>query len=547
MQMAHTTAAGEPANSGAPLVPVPHLPAHHHGMPILETNLAPEERLWWSNYSTATYFNAAPHTGALWTHILSYTLLYVLVYPLVLVLAGARHRWYLPLLSVHTALVAGACGAWALFAATAPALYPHAAFGPMTAVLFVGAMVHWVAAVLATAADDDDNDDDLFLVHLPDDTLRGLSGDLELEAYPARDPSSSFEVFDADAHLQTSAGAMLPRRMLAVTGLLARFPAVGRVARKVGGAAARFVAVANWASFAYFLIYFPAGVATYAVYGTDGTMFNLLAHWIKGGVFVVLGVVTLARYCGAFRAKGWAWNHRFVAAGADRKLQRQGPGLCTMELVEAGLICFYGATNVFLEHLAAPGGAWTAKDLQHVSIALLFFGFGLCGVLLEVKLGTWRRQRATADLAAVDAKAAAAVSQALPGFSPNPFPTLTIYWMGTLMSLHDQASELSTTIHKQWGNLFVVACLFRVVTYVLCLVQPAPRRLTQSAAPMSELVVAFGLLAGGLVFMESCDPVVHTLEYYGYTAMFTLNLCLCVVALVMAWVMAVFSFKDRLR
>jgi hypothetical protein len=41
------------------------------------------------------------------------------------------------------------------------------------------------------------------------------------------------------------------------------------------------------------------------------------------------------------------------------------------------LIFIYGSTNVFLEHLAAWGGAWSATDLEHVSISIMFFGAGL--------------------------------------------------------------------------------------------------------------------------------------------------------------------------
>nr|CAI6413900.1 AAC_HP1_G0006610.mRNA.1.CDS.1 [Saccharomyces cerevisiae] len=52
-----------------------------------------------------------------------------------------------------------------------------------------------------------------------------------------------------------------------------------------------------------------------------------------------------------------------------------------MEFVESFLIFFYGSTNIFLEHLAGNGGAWTAKDLQHVSIAFMFIGTDLCGLL----------------------------------------------------------------------------------------------------------------------------------------------------------------------
>lgn len=34
-------------------------------------------------------------------------------------------------------------------------------------------------------------------------------------------------------------------------------------------------------------------------------MLNGLAHWIKGGVFFWLGLVTLGRWCGAFGRYGW--------------------------------------------------------------------------------------------------------------------------------------------------------------------------------------------------------------------------------------------------
>lgn len=48
-----------------------------------------------------------------------------------------------------------------------------------------------------------------------------------------------------------------------------------------------------------------------------------------------------------------------------------------MEGLECLLIFIYGITNVFLEHLAGWGEAWTAQDLEHVAISLLFIGGGL--------------------------------------------------------------------------------------------------------------------------------------------------------------------------
>jgi hypothetical protein len=45
--------------------------------------------------------------------------------------------------------------------------------------------------------------------------------------------------------------------------------------------------------------------------------------------------------------------------------------------MESFLIFIYGVTNVFLEHLGSSDGAWSAEDLEHVSITILFFGGGL--------------------------------------------------------------------------------------------------------------------------------------------------------------------------
>lgn len=528
---------------------VPHSMKHMHGMPILQTELTAEERLYWENYSTATYFNApSSHKHALYAHVALYLVAYVALYPLVLVLWSTGHRLYFPALTGHAVLVVALVWNYWVFAASITPLYPHNAFHPMTWLLFLGTIAHWVMAAVAVVhryLDDyesiDSDATDEMSMRSPDLTLR--------------DSHSPFDEYELDAmgapdgHLQTSNGAMLglqPPRLLRV---LLRLPGFLAAARVFGQSACQATSVLNWVLFAYFLVYFPTGIATYAVYGTDGTMFNILAHFIKGGVFFVLGLVTLARYCGAGAGKGWAWNHRFVgAAGSAGWLRLQPRGIWTMEFVESALILFYGSTNIFLEHLAGAGGEWTAKDLQHVLIAFIYLGCGLCGVLLEYRLSEWRYEKAVDNLAAsADAKMVASVTKATPGFSPNPFPILTIYWTGILMSKHEQASALSTEIHIQWGQMFTMGCGFRLVSYIFRLLDASKsRKLCAPQAPFSEVLTAFALICGGLIFMESCDPVVHLLEYRGYTSMFTLNVSLGVVALVMAWEMAVFSLRDAI-
>lgn len=87
------------------------------------------------------------------------------------------------------------------------------------------------------------------------------------------------------------------------------------------------------------------------------------------------------------------------------------------------------------------------------------------------------------------------------GFSLNPIPALVILLLGIMMSSHHQQSMISTMVHKQWGNLLMGASLARGLTYVLVFIRP-PQSVLPSRPP-TELLAAFGLIAGGIVFMAS--------------------------------------------
>lgn len=105
---------------------------------------------------------------------------------------------------------------------------------------------------------------------------------------------------------------------------------------------------------------------------------NGLAHTIKGGIFFWYGLLTLGRWMGCMVEYGWAWNVRPpMGVVSPRKF-----AVPSAEFVESFVIFLYGSTNVFLEHLAAWGGAWTAQDLEHVSISIMFFGGGLVSFFL---------------------------------------------------------------------------------------------------------------------------------------------------------------------
>lgn len=60
--------------------------------------------------------------------------------------------------------------------------------------------------------------------------------------------------------------------------------------------------------------------------------------------------------------------------------------MVSAEFVESFLIFFYGSTNVFLEHLAGWGKEWTAQDMEHISITIMFIGGGLVSLHFVVKI-----------------------------------------------------------------------------------------------------------------------------------------------------------------
>lgn len=68
----------------------------------------------------------------------------------------------------------------------------------------------------------------------------------------------------------------------------------------------------NYLMFIYFLVLLPNGLACLNLLGQGSKVFNLLAHFIKGGVFFSLGLLSLARYCGCYSQMGGAWNYSFI-------------------------------------------------------------------------------------------------------------------------------------------------------------------------------------------------------------------------------------------
>jgi hypothetical protein len=121
------------------------------------------------------------------------------------------------------------------------------------------------------------------------------------------------------------------------------------------------------------LVAIASGTVVYGGIGRGGAVFNVLAHYVKGSIFFLYGLLTLGRWMGAFADFGWAWNVK----PPKEVVGRWRAALPTAEFTESFVMWLYGVTNVFLEHLAAWGDEWTAQDLEHVSISIMFFGGGL--------------------------------------------------------------------------------------------------------------------------------------------------------------------------
>lgn len=282
------------------------------------------------------------------------------------------------------------------------------------------------------------------------------------------------------------------------------------------------------------------GMVVYGGVFRGSNVLNGLAHFTKGGIFFWYGLITLGRWMGCWSEIGWAWNLKPpVGMVSSRKVHTP-----SAEFVESFVIFLYGSTNVFLEHLAAWGDRWTAQDLEHVSISIMFFGGGLCGMLVES-----RRVRDLLNTTILTAPAnrnkhATNQQWAIPkcyGTSLNPLPGLIILLLGLMMSSHHQDSMVSTMVHKQWGTLFVGFALARAVTYILMYLSPPSSYLP--SRPPSEIITSFCLISGGLIFMASNKNTVAAMEHYDLDAMFIFTVTMGLTAFLMAWTILVLALK----
>ncbi|KAL6247676.1 hypothetical protein RBB50_005024 [Rhinocladiella similis] len=305
--------------------------------------------------------------------------------------------------------------------------------------------------------------------------------------------------------------------------------------------AGRFVPIAAFTSSLFLMtmiilafVTFCTGVVTMAGIFHGKQIFNGLAHFIKGGVFFFFGILTMLRFIGCFSRLGWAWNLKVSTDSLSWKTNRS----LTMEGLECLLIFIYGIANVFLEHLSGWGGAWTAQDLEHVAISLLFIGGGLCGLLAES-----RASRELAEREAFQGSVTLDKKQILvPGYSNNPIPAMIIFLLGIILGGHHQDTVESTMMHKWFGNFLTAAAIMRSVTYVLLYIAPAQS--SSPSRPPSELVTSFCLMSGGLMLMASNRDTVDAMAENDLNAMVVATVIMGLSAVLMAWCLVLVTVKE---
>ena len=293
------------------------------------------------------------------------------------------------------------------------------------------------------------------------------------------------------------------------------------------------------------------GIAIYTGSCRAGFKNPCLAHGIKGAVFFWYGILTFVRYLGAFGEFGWAWNLRPTVSNSKNPLAESWrKNMPSGEFLECFFIFLYGITNTWLERLSAkPGDPYTVKQVQHISIAVMFWFVGLAGMGLEINLVRSLLSYPIAKLhpsASPAAREADVVSaqRAPPSYagSFNPFPALVIGVTGIAMAAHHQDYVYEVQIHVLWGLMLAVFSVMRIITYVTLWLRP-PTSVLPSRPP-SEALASFSLALGGVLFMLSNEEVSFAAMRSGFSDfMAILNIAVALIGLVFCWTFCVMVIK----
>ncbi|KAM0490679.1 hypothetical protein ACHAP8_011297 [Fusarium lateritium] len=514
-----------------------------------------------------TYFAHPEHSGTIYTHIALMVISWVFILPIAVMLSLARSRFTLPAQFVFLASNTLGVFLGVVYNTQTPDLYPgdaHHKIGwvvtwVICAQVLVSAVGHIAGTLQGNGGNGSRNEEHHFLpVPNPESELPFNSGYHD---------DSPYRIFDVTGRgTEPDSPSLQSDSVSTLNGMgsplqhpgkeyeddqdseapsLSSTVTQGTLARHVSKVATSRVwkylnigrKVVDRIILPFGSIAIATGIATFGRFFEGEEIFNGLAHWIKGSVFFWLGIFTLGRWSGSFGELGWAWNVR-----PKKHSQGWRP---SAELVESFLIFFYGSTNIFMEHLGGWGGAWTAQDMEHISITVLFLGGGLCGMLIESTCTRNLLNMTVQDIKLMDRHAVENANETegpdTYELSLNPIPALVIMLLGLMMSSHTQHTMMSSMVHKQWGNLLLGASLARGLTYFLMFLKP-PKSILPSRPP-TELLAAFGLISGGIILMASSTDTVDGMTHYGLDAMFMYTVTMGLVGLLMAWIIIVLAIK----
>ncbi|KAK1968582.1 hypothetical protein LY78DRAFT_573912 [Colletotrichum sublineola] len=534
-----------------------------------------------SNSYPPTYFGLADHAGIMYAHIGAMVCAWVFVLPVAVMLSIACSRYTLALQFVFLAMNALGVLLGTIYNANTPDLYPNNAHHKLgwlvTCIVSAQALIGLLRRLVGTLSGEerqtyDKNECQYFIpvsttalaehhrmngpgfaseYRLSNDSGQGTEPCTESLRSHSRSSSSNQvsprisddhrkEYVEDDADHEDSLYTPLPRssNKKKVKQILAKI--AGKISSRVWKGMMLVYNLVDRTILPLGSVVLCLGIVTYGRFFEGNGIFSGLAHWIKGGIFFWLGLLTLGRWTGSFGEIGWAWNVRPKCA--------DGKWRPSAEFIESALIFIYGSTNIFLEHLGNWGGEYSAQDLEHISITVLFIGGGLVGMLIESS-----RIRDFLNTTVINA-AAITPEQTYDDeeretlrppkqyeFSINPIPALVILLLGIMMSSHTQHSMISSMVHKQWGNLLTGASFARGFTYVIMYLKP-PRSVLPSRPP-TELLAAFGLISGGIIFMASASDTIEGMEHYNLDAMFMYTVTMGLVGLLMAWEIIVLAIK----
>ncbi|KAJ3531171.1 hypothetical protein NMY22_g8269 [Coprinellus aureogranulatus] len=262
------------------------------------------------------------------------------------------------------------------------------------------------------------------------------------------------------------------------------------------------------------------GIVVYTGGCRESYVNGCLAHLIKGGIFWCYGLLTFARFLGSFAEFGWAWN-------------RNPNGFkYTAEFTESFVIFLYGITNTWMERFGAkPGDPYTTKQVQHISIAVMFWFAGLVGMGIESK--RVRRWLASSTFSAVspDLPKDAVEEPASYMGSFNPFPALVIGVTGAAMAAHFQTYLFQVEIHKLWGTFLVAFSVLRCLTYFFLWLGP-PKSILPSRPPTEALGKEVTIAA----MRRGRDDV-----------MMFLNVAVAITCLAFCWTLCMVGLKGYLK